>query len=100
MNWESLNHITITDSRRGVYFSSFYENGREFLRNEIKADELVMIDQSLLKVLNTLINGGKEKAIKRYTKLHTENRLKPEILYYSDILGMTWDECKQKYLEK
>ena len=33
----------------------------------------------------------KRKAIKRYTKLHTENRLKPEILYYSDILGMTWD---------
>ena len=29
---------------------------------------------------------------------HTENRLKPEILYYSDILGMTWDECKEKYL--
>jgi hypothetical protein len=40
----------------------------------------------------------KRKAIKRYTKFHTENRLKPEMLYYSDILGMTWEECKGKYL--
>ena len=28
--------------KRGVYFSSFYENGREFLRNEISADEFIM----------------------------------------------------------
>ena len=40
----------------------------------------------------------KPKAIKRYSKLHKENRLKPEILYYSDILGMTWEQCKEKYL--
>ena len=31
-------------------------------------------------------------------KLFNEKRLKPEILYYSDILGMSWEEAKEKYL--
>jgi hypothetical protein len=42
----------------------------------------------------------KRKAIKRYTKLYKENRLKPEKLYYSDILGMTWEEAKEKYISE
>jgi hypothetical protein len=40
----------------------------------------------------------KRKSIRRYTKLFNEGRLKPEMLYYSDILGMTWEQCKEKYL--
>ena len=85
--------------KRGVYFSSFYENGREFLRNEITADKLVMRPK-FTQGSEYINKWWKRKAIKRYTKLHTENRLKPEILYYSDILGMTWDEAKQKYLKE
>ena len=83
--------------KRGVYFSSFYENGREFLRGEIEVDKLVMRPK-FAQGSEYINKWWKRKAIKRYTKLHTENRLKPEILYYSDILGMTWDECKEKYL--
>ena len=41
----------------------------------------------------------KRKALRRYTKLHTENRLKPETLYDSDRLGMTWEQAKEKYLK-
>ena len=40
----------------------------------------------------------KKKSIKRYTKLFNDNRLKPEKLYYSDILGMTWEQAKERYL--
>jgi len=83
--------------KRGVYFSSFYENGRDFLRNEIGADELVMRPK-FAQGSEYINKWWKRKAIKRYTKLHTENRLKPEMLYYSDILGMTWEQCKEKYL--
>ena len=38
------------------------------------------------------------KAIRRYEKLHSENRLKPEQLFYSDIMDMSWEETKEKYL--
>ena len=83
--------------KRGVYFSSFYENGRDFLRNEINADELVMRPK-FAQGSEYINKWWKRKAIKRYTKLHNENRLKPETLYYSDILGMTWEQAKEKYL--
>ena len=44
------------------------------------------------------MNWWKPKAIRRYEKLHKENRLKPEQLFYSDIIGMSWEETKEKYL--
>ena len=40
----------------------------------------------------------KRKAIKRYKKLLIENRIKPETLFYADVVGMNWQECKSKYL--
>ena len=45
------------------------------------------------------IRWWKDKAIKRYTTLHTEKRLKDETLFYSNIIGMTWNDCKEKYLK-
>ena len=85
--------------KRGIYFSSFYENGRDFLRNEIGADELVMRPK-FAQGSEYINKWWKRKAIKRYTKLHSEGRLKPELLYYSNILGMTWEEAKQEYLKE
>ena len=42
----------------------------------------------------------KTKAIKRYTKLHSEGRLKPEKLFYGNIVGKTWDETKKMFLSE
>ena len=83
--------------KRGIYFSSFYENGRDFLRNEIGADELVMRPK-FAQGSEYINKWWKRKAIRRYTKLFNEGRLKPEKLYYSDILGMTWEQAKERYL--
>ena len=44
------------------------------------------------------IKWWKEKAIKRYSKLHEEGRLKPEKLFYADAIGLTWEEMKAKFL--
>ena len=83
--------------KRGVFFANMYDNGLEYLRNEIDDSDLVM-KKKFVEDYEYINRWWKNKAIKRYTKLHTENRLKPEILYYSDILGMTWEQCKEKYL--
>jgi len=83
--------------KRGVYYGDIYENGKSFLRNEIKEDELVMKEKYKLDY-DRIINWWKPKAIRRYEKLHNENRLKPESLFYSDIIGMSWKETKEKYL--
>jgi len=83
--------------KRGVYYGDIYENGKSFLRNEIKEDELVMKEKYELDY-DRIINWWKPKAIRRYEKLHNENRLKPESLFYSDIIGMRWEETREKYL--
>ena len=46
------------------------------------------------------IDWWRKKAISRYTTLFNDNKIKPEVLYYSDTIGMGWDECKTKYLQE
>ena len=83
--------------KRGVYFADIYENGKEFFKSNIEEKDLVMKEKYRLDY-NRIINWWKPKAIRRYEKLHSENRLKPEQLFYSDIMDMSWEETKQKYL--
>ena len=85
--------------KRGVYFAQMYENGNEFLRNEIAEDQLIMKDKFVQSDEYTM-KWWKPKAIKRYEKLHEEGRIKPESLFYLDIIGMSWEDCKEKYLKE
>jgi hypothetical protein len=85
--------------KRGVYFAQMYDNGNEFLRNEI--------DESQLKLKKKFQDGDeytmnwwKPKAIRRYVKLLDEGRIKPEPLFYLDIIGMSWEDAKKKYLKE
>ena len=83
--------------KRGVYFADIYENGKEFFRSNIEEKDLVMKEKYQLDY-DRIISWWKPKAIRRYEKLHSENRLKSEQLFYSDIMDMSWDETKEKYL--
>jgi hypothetical protein len=85
--------------KRGVFFSQMYENGNQFLCSKIQEQDLVM-KSKFLKGNEYSINWWKDKAIKRYTTLYNENKLKPETLFYSDIIGISWEECKEKYLSE
>jgi len=84
--------------KRGVYFASIYENGNDYLCGKIEVKNLVM-KPKFAEGDDYTIRWWKDKAIKRYTTLHTENRLKDETLFYSNIIGMTWQDCKEKYLK-
>ena len=83
--------------KRGVYFANIYDNGKDFFTNKIEDKDLIMKEKYKLDY-DRIINWWKPKAIRRYEKLHKENRLKPEQLFYSDIIGMSWEETKEKYL--
>ena len=85
--------------KRGIYFADVYENGKEFLRCEIEEKDLKM-KQKYIDDSDYIMKWWKKKAIKRYTKLFDENRLKPEKLFYGDIVGKTWEETKEQYLEE
>jgi hypothetical protein len=84
--------------KRGVYFASIYQNGNDYLCGKITEDKLIT-NKHFADGDEYTINWWKDKAIKRYTTLHTENRLKDETLFYSNIIGMTWNDCKDKYLK-
>jgi len=83
--------------KRGCYFSNIYQNGKEFLRSEINEDQLVirnMFDRDI----EYIDSWWKRKAVNRYTKLLEQNRIKPEKLFYSGMINISWEEAKEKYL--
>lgn len=83
--------------KRGVYFAMMYDNGCEFLCDKITEDQLVLKDK-FAEGDDYTIRWWKKQAIKRYTKLHEENRLKDETLFYADAIGLTWEQMKEKFL--
>ena len=83
--------------KRGCYFANIYQNGKEFLRSEINEDQLVirnMFDRDI----EYIDSWWKRKAVNRYTKLLEQNKIKPDKLFYSGMINISWEEAKEKYL--
>ena len=83
--------------KRGCYFANIYQNGKEFLRSEINEDQLEirnMFDRDI----EYIDSWWKRKAVNRYTKLLEQNKIKPEKLFYSGMINISWEEAKEKYL--
>ena len=85
--------------QRGVYFAQMYENGNDFLCSKIEEKDLVL-KEKFAKGNEYTIKWWKDKAIKRYEKLYEESKIKPEVLFYVDAIGMTWEGMKEKYLKE
>jgi len=84
--------------KRGVYYALVYKNGKEFFQSKIEESALtpdMLKDQ--WKDDSTIIEWWREKAIRRYEKLHSENRLKPDILFYNDIADVDYETAKKMY---
>ena len=92
-----IKELQKSEHQRGIYYSTFYNNSREFLRGEIDESKLVKSFDGSVEALTQL---WKEKyAAKRINNLmNAERQNLTETLFYDDIIGMTWEECKQKYL--
>ena len=82
---------------RGVFFANMYDNGLEYLRNEIEDKDLRM-KPKFENDIDYIMNWWKPKAIRRYVKLYDNHKLKPEVLFYGDIVGKTWEETKKQYI--
>tara|TARA_B100000902_G_scaffold24744_1_gene29780 strand:+ start:1003 stop:2160 length:1158 start_codon:yes stop_codon:yes gene_type:complete len=82
---------------RGVFFANMYDNGLEYLRDEIEDKDLRM-KPKFENDIDYIMNWWKPKAIRRYVKLYDNDKLKPEVLFYGDIVGKTWEETKEQYI--
>ena len=83
--------------KRGVFFANMYDNGLEYLRSEIEESELVM-KKKFVEDYDYINRWWKKKAIKRYTKMLEQGRIKDETLFYNDMFDMTWEQAREKYL--
>jgi len=85
-----------TEHHRGIYFSPLYNNTNEFLRKEITDAELV---KSFDTSEETLTNIWKTKYAKgRIRQLQKQNKVSYESLFYDDLIYLSWEETKEKYL--
>ena len=85
--------------QRGVYYANLYENGNEFLCSKIEEKDLIL-KKKFAQGHEYTMNWWREKAINRYTKLYDEGKIKPEVLFYIDAIGLTWEQMKEKYLKE
>ena len=85
-----------TEHQRGIYFSPLYNNTNEFLRKEITDSELV---KSFDTSEEALTNIWKTKYAKgRIRQLQKKNNVSYETLFYDDLIWLSWEETKAKYL--
>lgn len=85
-----------TEHARGIYFSPLYDNTYEFLRGEITEDKLV---KSFDTSYEALVNIWKEKHAKgRIKQLIKKDKVSYETLFYDDLIYLSWEETKEKYL--
>jgi hypothetical protein len=82
--------------QRGIYFSPLYDNTPEFLRKEITEDKLV---KSFDTSEEALANIWKTKYAKgRIRQLQKKDNVSYETLFYDDLVFLSWEETKAKYL--
>jgi hypothetical protein len=85
-----------TEHQRGIYFSPLYNNTNEFLRKEITDSELV---KSFDTSEEALANIWKTKYAKgRIRQLQKKNNVSYDSLFYDDLIYLSWEETKAKYL--
>jgi hypothetical protein len=85
-----------TEHQRGIYFSPLYNNTNEFLRKEIGDEQLV---KSFDTSEETLTQIWKTKYAKgRISMLKKKNNVSYKSLFYDDLIYLSWEETKAKYL--
>jgi len=85
-----------TEHQRGIYFSPLYNNTNEFLRKEITEESLV---KSFDTSEEALANIWKTKYAKgRIRQLQKKNNVSYETLFYDDLIYLSWEETKERYL--
>ena len=70
------------EQSKGVYFLELYENTNKFLRNEISNG---ILTPNIKADLDVLLKWWRNKAVKRYEKLHKDNKIKTDTLWYEEL---------------
>jgi hypothetical protein len=85
-----------TEHQRGIYFSPLYNNTFEYLKKEITDDQLVKSFDTSEQTLSDI--WKKQYAKGRISMLKKKNTVSYETLFYDDLIYLSWEATKAKYL--
>ena len=85
-----------SDHARGIYFGELFTNTREFLREETDITGLTRAFDNSTEALTDLWKNKYAK--KRLASLKKQGRVSTETHFYDDIIYLSWEETKTKYL--
>jgi hypothetical protein len=83
---------------RGVYYATFYDQTKDFLCGRLLDEAKLTPKKRFESDVTGMVDWWRKKAISRYTKLHADNRLKPDILYYNKLIDMSFESAKKEFL--
>ena len=85
-----------TEHQRGIYFAPLYNDTYDFLRKEKPFRDLTKSFDTSTEALTKI---WKEKYAKgRISMLKKKNTVSFETLFYDDLIYLSWEETKAKYL--
>jgi hypothetical protein len=85
-----------SEHQRGIYFATLYTNSTKFLCGKIEENKL---EKSFDTSYEALANLWKTKyASKRIRSLKEQSRVSTETLFYDDLIYLSWEDTKAKYL--
>lgn len=87
-----------SEHARGIYFSPLYTNTNDFLCDRVKESELI---KAFPTDYDSLVGIWRDKHAKgRIKQLMKKNNVSYETLFYDDLIELTWEETKAKYLQQ
>ena len=85
-----------SEHARGIYYTPLYDKTCEFLRKECEVKDLT---KSFDTSVEHLVDIWKQKHAKpRIKQLVKKNNVSTESLFYDDLIYLTWEQAKEKYL--
>jgi hypothetical protein len=87
-----------SEHARGIYFSPLYDQSCEFLRGEVPESALVKSFDTSTEALAEIWKTKHAKG--RIKQLVKKNRVSYETLFYDDLVYLTWEEAKAKYIDQ
>lgn len=85
---------------RGVYYAPFYQNTNDFLTKKLEDESQLVLGKKFEKDEAGMVEWWRAKALKRYSKLHDEGRLKGDVLYYNTMADMTYTKAKKEFFSE
>ena len=82
---------------RGIYFSEFYENTKDFLCGKVAESELVL-KPLFQESIEQITERWRTQAIKRYRNLKQEGKLNPQKQSYSQLGQMNFEDAQKAFL--